>query len=192
MITAVQRPIIAIAALLAALALVACQAGGDAEATPSTAEESVTATESAAASASEEDTDDDADATDGEPTDGEPTHVLDLEVGDCFSAEGDQIGEVLVVACEERHVYEVFALVEHPTPEDEPYPGDDEILEYADEECRDPFEDYVGLDYESSDWYITSVTPSEETWAEDDREIVCTLNLEDESEVTGSAEGTAR
>ena len=69
--------------------------------------------------------------------------------------------------------------------------GDEEILEYADTECQVPFEDFIGLSYEESQWFITSVTPSQETWDTGDREIVCTVNLEDGSEVTGSAEGSA-
>jgi len=36
----------------------------------------------------------------------------------------------------------------------------------------------------------SSVTPSDETWTEGDREILCTLGLEDDSEVTGSKENT--
>ena len=53
------------------------------------------------------------------------------------------------------------------------------MLTYADDACRTPFEEFVGTDYQSSIWYITSVTPSEETWAEGDREIICTLDQQD-------------
>jgi hypothetical protein len=118
---------------------------------------------------------------------GEETSVFDLEEGDCFGAAGEQVETVGVVDCEEPHIYEVFALVEYESDDDE-YPGEEAVSAYADEQCEAEFEDFVGLDYESSRWFITSVTPSEETWADGDREIVCALNLEDESEVTGSAE----
>ncbi len=68
------------------------------------------------------------------------------------------------------------------------------MVEYADTECRSPFEEYVDRDYETSIWYITSLTPSAETWTEGDREVVCTLNQQDADEepitVTGSAEGS--
>ena len=122
---------------------------------------------------------------------GEDVSVFDLEAGDCFSADAEQLESVLVVDCAQPHVYEAFHVFDHEAGPDDAYPGDDQIVEYADAQCQPPFEEFVGTDYESSIWYITSVTPSSETWAEGDREIVCTLNTEDESEVTGSAEGSA-
>ncbi len=118
---------------------------------------------------------------------GEETSVFDLEEGDCFGAAGDRIETVNVVDCEQPHIYEVYSLFDYEG-DDEAYPGSEEIRAHADEQCESDFEDFVGIDYQSSRWYITSVTPSEETWADGDREIVCTLNLEDTSEVTGSAQ----
>ena len=106
------------------------------------------------------------------------------------STSEESIESVLVVDCESPHTYETYHVFDHEAGSDEPYPGDEEILEYADGECRGPFADFVGLDYESSIYFITSVTPSDETWTEGDREILCTLGLEDDSEVTGSAEGS--
>ena len=122
---------------------------------------------------------------------GAETSVFDLEVGDCFSASEDQLETVVVVSCDAAHVFEVYHVFDHEAGGDEAYPGDDEILEYADTECQVPFEDFVGMSYQESIWYITSVTPSQETWDQGDREIVCTLNLEDRTDVTGSAEGSA-
>jgi hypothetical protein len=127
---------------------------------------------------------------------GEETSVFELEVGDCFSVDSDQLETVTVVDCEASHEYEVFALIDHEAGADEPYPGDSEVLAYADTVCQPPFEAYVGHDYETSIWYITSLSPSEETWADGDREIVCTLNQQDDSQepiaVTGTAEGSAQ
>jgi len=123
---------------------------------------------------------------------GTETSVFDLEEGDCFRASGDQIETVTVVDCDGTHIYEVFAVFDHEADDAAAYPGDDAILEYADSGCQPLFEDYVGIDYESSIYWITSVTPSAETWdGGDDREIVCTLKLGEEGdETTGSAEGT--
>lgn len=123
---------------------------------------------------------------------GTETSAFDLAGGDCFSASGDQIETVTMVDCEDTHIYEVFAVFDHEADDAAAYPGDDAILEYADSGCQPLFEDYVGIDYESSIYWITSVTPSAETWDDgDDREIVCTLKLgEQGDETTGSAEGT--
>jgi hypothetical protein len=123
---------------------------------------------------------------------GVETSVFDLEVGDCFSVESDELTTVVVVACEESHEYEAFALLDHEAAAADPYPGDEAMLEYANTACQPPFQAYVGREYETSIWYITSVFPSEETWAAGDREFVCTLNQQDaDSEpiaVDGSAE----
>lgn len=123
-------------------------------------------------------------------TDGEETSVFDLEVGDCFSEVGDAAESVVVTDCADSHLYEVFALLDHPGGDSEAYPGSEEIGDFGDTECREPFTAYVGHDYETSVYWITTLTPSEETWAEGDREIVCTLRLgEDAEPTTGSAEG---
>jgi Septum formation len=122
------------------------------------------------------------------------TSVVDLEVGDCFSVERDELTSVLVVACDATHEYEVFAVLEHDAGPDAPYPGEPELVEHADAACQPSFEAFVGRDYQTSTWYITSLPPSESTWADGDREIVCTLNQLDDTQepiaVTGSAEGS--
>jgi hypothetical protein len=154
--------------------------------TKAAAATSATAAATAAASPTDADGDDD-----GGAAQGEETSVFDLEVGDCFSATGDQVETVDVVDCEQAHIYEVFAVFDHEAGDDEPYPGDDALLEYADSECQPHFEEYVAADYETSIYWITSVTPSADTWGDGDREIVCTLKLGEEGEeTTGSAEGS--
>lgn len=173
---------------VAVMALAGCQSTND-DVTPSAA---ASATASAVASIEP------SVGTSASPTDtttGTETSVFDLEVGDCFSADGDAIESVLVVDCDQPHVYEAFSVFDHEGGPDEPYPGDQAILEYADDACQPSFEAFVDFDYETSIWYITSVTPSTETWAEGDREIICTLDQQDSNgepiEVTGSAEGAA-
>jgi len=128
--------------------------------------------------------------------DGEVTSVFDIEVGDCFNADSsDELASVIVVDCDSPHAYEAFHLFDHEAGPDDAYPGDDVILEYADTNCQPPFEEYVGIDYQTSIWFIASVSPSAETWAEGDREIICTLDQQDQDgvaiEVTGSARGSA-
>lgn len=123
---------------------------------------------------------------------GETTSVFDLEVGDCFSADDDELEAVAVVPCDEEHEYEVFSVFDHEAGGDAAYPGDEELVSYADTACRPAFEEFVGTDADSSIWFITSLTPSAETWATGDREIVCTVNQEDDDgepiAVTTSAE----
>ena len=183
-----DRTLLVAALSLVALIGVACQSGDDTS--PSAASVAASSsggllpTGSPAVGSSEA-----SPAASSDDDDGEETSVFDLEEGDCFGAAGDQVETVTVVDCEDPHIYEVFSLFDYEGDGDE-YPGEETIQASADEGCDTDFEEFVGIDYQSSRWFITSVTPSEQTWADGDREIVCTLNLEDLSEVTGSAEGS--
>ena len=57
----------------------------------------------------------------------------------------------------------------------------------------DAFQSYVGVAYAQSDIYATGYPPSEETWEEnDDREIICILHNQDDSDITGSLRGANR
>jgi len=127
---------------------------------------------------------------------GTETSVFDLEVGDCFSAESDQLETVDVVDCDLPHEYEAFFVFDHEAGPDEAFPGDRQVLEYADAACQPPFDEFVGHDYKTSIWFITPLSPSEATWADGDREIVCTLDQRDDDGepimVIGSARGSAK
>ncbi len=117
--------------------------------------------------------------------------AFDLEVGQCFNADDvSTVDQVTAVSCDASHVYEVFGLSDYEAADDADFPGDDALSSSADEACRPAFEDYVGVAYDDSEWFGTFINPSEETWAEGDREIVCVLHTEDKTEVTGSAEGS--
>jgi hypothetical protein len=177
--------------ILAAVALVGCQSGDDEPTPTASASASTISAASASASASTEPSAEES----AEADPGEEVSVFDIEAGDCFSADGDEIQSVLVVDCEQPHVYEAYHLFDHDAGPDEAYPGDDAMTDFADTGCRPPFEEFVDHDYDTSIWYISWLTPSADTWAEGDREIVCAVNQQDESEepieVTGSAEGAA-
>ena len=182
-----RSPGIVLVAIVVALA--GCQSDRD-DVTPSAVEASVAPSASGSIEPSE--------AVSPSPTEFEEvevTSVFDIEVGDCFNADSDELASVIVVDCDRPHAYEAFHLFDHEAGPDEAYPGDDVILEFADTNCQPPFEEYVGIDYPTSIWFIASVTPSAETWAEGDREIICTLDQQDQDgvaiEVTGSARGFA-
>lgn len=175
---------------VAALVVAGCQPAVD-DPTPTVAASSLAATATAPASA-EPSAAESPSSSVGAP--GEEVSVFDVEEGDCFDADGDELESVTVVDCDEPHTYEAFHVFDHEAGDDAEYPGDEAMTEYAETECRAPFEDYVERDYETSIWYISWITPSDGTWADGDREILCTLHQQDENEdeirVTGSAEGS--
>ena len=131
------------------------------------------------------------------------TSAFDLELGDCFDTEDvTTVADVVVVDCDASHVYEVFGVSDFDAGANEAFPGEQPLNDAADEACRPAFEDYVGVPYDVSEWFATYVNPSEGTWEQGDREILCVLHAEappgpDGTElppppVTGSAEGSER
>lgn len=119
---------------------------------------------------------------------GDADVFTDLNVGDCFNNEGgDAISELPVVPCDELHDNQIFALIDL---EDGDFPGDAEIETQADAACLAAFEPWVGIAYDASALYIGYITPSAESWASGDREVICAVS--DEDQITGSLEGAAR
>jgi hypothetical protein len=115
--------------------------------------------------------------------------VFDLEVGMCFDGAIDAATTVEIADCAEEHQSEVFALFEYL--EVEAYPGETEMAAYAQEVCIPAFQDYVGIAYGESALFATSGFPSTGTWADGDRQIVCSLTAENGT-LTGSMRGANR
>ena len=102
-------------------------------------------------------------------------NVFSLEVGDCFNAGigGNEVAEVDIKDCNSSHEYEVFANFKLP---DGTWPGYTSLANTADSQCISRFESYVGIDYESSEWYVDWLVPTEDSWNQgDDRDVTCVL-----------------
>ncbi|WP_169738855.1 septum formation family protein [Jiangella gansuensis] len=177
------RTTVAALAAVTALSLSACgddsddNAGGD----------DATATET---SGGEETEGGSEEPTEDEGAGGETQDVFDVGLGDCisnFNAE-EQISELTVIPCEEEHDQEVFAVFEVPDGE---FPGSDAFEEQVATECVAEFETFVGLTYDESVLEIQWLEPTEDSWAQGDRELVCTV-LDPEGPVTGTLEGANR
>lgn len=127
--------------------------------------------------------------------------ALEFTIGECVNLpDGTQISEYETVDCDTPHDAEVYALPQHPDGEDAAFPGQVALEEFADDRCKQDFEEYVGVAYEESVIYSTALTPSQESWDDaTDREIVCLLvgepiPAEDGTtsfaQLTGSKEGS--
>jgi len=115
--------------------------------------------------------------------------IASLEVGDCYNApeieySGTTVSDVDVVDCNEPHRYELFA-VEQMT--DSSYPGESQAAEMANDYCISRFESFVGMDYDSSIYFVFSAFPLSESWSEGDRSIQCAVGLD-----SGTKVGSAR
>ena len=115
--------------------------------------------------------------------------VFSIKVGDCFddAGEADEISTLPGVPCAEPHDNEAYAAFNVSL---DSYPGEDAMWELAYEKCMDRFEGFVGLDYESSVLDIFALYPSTDSWAQNDREVVCAVFNMNYDKLTGSVEGT--
>lgn len=119
--------------------------------------------------------------------------MFSLDVGTCFDDEAaapDQLSSVPEVDCAEPHDNEVYALVDHPAAD--VYPGDEAIGTFAQDGCLAAFDAYVGKAYLDSELDFGTLTPSAESWADGDVQVVCFLYSVDLSKLDGSMKGSAR
>ncbi|GAA1700631.1 hypothetical protein GCM10009792_21000 [Microcella alkalica] len=128
--------------------------------------------------------------TEGQVVEGnESTDVFTLRVGDCLNDSGatEQVETVPTTPCDEPHDSEVYASV---IMTEDDYPRQEAILERADVECLTEFEAFVGGSWDDSPYDFSYYFPTEGSWGEGDREILCVI-YDPAGPVTGSLEGSA-
>jgi hypothetical protein len=117
--------------------------------------------------------------------------VPTAEVGDCVQESeltGGSIDEISTVDCDDPHYAELIAKFDL---DGDDFPGAAAVGTDAQEGCATRFEDYVGIDYASSIYFLAPVTPTEETWERaDDREVLC-FAYNPDGDITGSVEDAA-
>ena len=108
------------------------------------------------------------------PTSGTVVGALTIEFGDCLILPSeDEFDEVRRLSCTEPHDGEVFFVEDYPGAD---YPSDDEMRAFFDAECRPAFEAFTGSEFDGQGvldigWF----TPTEVSWDNGDREVVCYL-----------------
>ena len=115
--------------------------------------------------------------------------AFSVQMGDCFNdvdTSSQQVTSVPGVPCSEPHDNEVFAVFDI---ELDSYPDSDTMYEISYNSCMEHFESFVGREYETSVLEITTMYPSAESWAQDDREIVCAVFDINANKLVGSAAG---
>lgn len=81
------------------------------------------------------------------------TSVFSLEVDDCFNdpdSPAAELSDVDSVACEEPHDNEVYAIVDHPAGDEDPYPGVSALDDWSWNFCLAEFMECVGVTYDDS------------------------------------------
>jgi len=118
--------------------------------------------------------------------------LLTLDVGTCFDDpdKSDLVAswDVPVVDCATPHDNEVYGNEDLAGDE---YPGSDTDY-WAGQVCLAAFEGYIGVPYSASIYEFSWFAPSNESWADGDREVICfvyDINLE---KMTGSIKGVGQ
>lgn len=108
--------------------------------------------------------------------------VDDLEAGDCFSGgKKDQIDLVTAIPCTSPHESQVVTVFELP---DEPYPGEDNVIDAAEKGCTDKADPLL-TDEAYNDLDPSFIYPDSYTWR-GDRSVLCLVEAPSGT-TTGSA-----
>jgi hypothetical protein len=120
----------------------------------------------------------------------------DFSVGQCLALTGNatlesfELRDTEEVDCAAPHAVEVFAQTQHPAAVREPYPGDEALGGFADQQCAGAFAGYVGRDFDSSSLSYWMFYPDDQGWKANDREILCVLGPSDGAPLTRPAQGS--
>jgi hypothetical protein len=118
---------------------------------------------------------------------------FEVKLGDCVDEpvsstdEVEEVESVKAVPCDSPHDGEVYAVFDLP---DGDFPGDEEVATAGEERCVEEFATFVGTPYDDSEYDITSLFPTKQSWEEkDDREYVCIVVAPEGEQVTGTLKG---
>jgi hypothetical protein len=121
--------------------------------------------------------------------------VLDLGTGaegTCLQVDdklGAEVTKLPVIACDQPHTHEIYAVVTYT--EKDVYPGTGELETFAQRECLRAFEPYVGISAFDSTLFFTWMVPSLEGWnAKKDRDVLCILGAQDSRQLSKSMKGS--
>lgn len=117
--------------------------------------------------------------------------AFNVRVGDCFNDSeslDEEINSLPGVPCSEPHDNEANAVLDLTV---ENYPEGEAMSDLANQSCMNRFEEFVGMDYNSSSLDIFAIYPSVDSWKQDDREVVCAVYDMNAEKLVGSMKGRA-
>lgn len=120
--------------------------------------------------------------------------AFNRRVGDCFNdaaaptGQDYELSNVNGLPCSEPHDNEVYAVFDVSITN---FPGTDEISELAFDSCLKRFDEFVGKDYQSSSLDIMTLYPTQASWAQSDREVICAVYDMNLAKLKGSMAGLA-
>lgn len=125
-----------------------------------------------------------------DPGEGTTQDVFSIGVGDCEVTNQDEgeVSDTTIIDCAKPHATEIYASVSVP---DGDFPGDSAIEDQAISDCKSEFNSFIGIDFDDSIYSFSWYFPTEGTWADGDREILCMVIDPNGGELTGSLAGIA-
>ena len=112
------------------------------------------------------------------------TQSTELAVGQCLLVPlNSQVNSVATTECTEAHTGEVYSVT---TLKNDTMPSRDEMDELVHNTCYETFEAYVGTSPEETTLDYTAMSPTKQTWAKGDREIVCIAVRTDDEQLPAS------
>ena len=125
--------------------------------------------------------------------DPQPTEVVDTDafaivIGDCFNDPGaGDVETIPKIDCEKPHGNEAFGSTSIP---DGDFPDKATIDALGSADCVEQFANFVGIAANESKYSIGYFFPTEESWDQGDREILCYV-FDEAGPITGTLLGRA-
>jgi hypothetical protein len=113
------------------------------------------------------------------------TSARNVKVGDCWAdvPSGNRVSRVNTIGCDRLHSAEVVGVLTMPGGS---FPADSVFKDYK-QKCRDALSSYSSTAMDDSTIDLAVMPPSEESWKQGDREMVCIATFS--SQRTGSIKG---
>ena len=130
---------------------------------------------------------------------GTATQFTSLLPGQCFDQVPDQAQRrfaVMVIGCEDPHYYELYDSLNYTDDDGDrahggiSYPGETDVRTRAEAQCFEAFESWMGVPWTASEYDIRVYWPSERSWGNLDRTILCAVYRFDGDKTEGSVRGT--
>ena len=116
-------------------------------------------------------------------------NAFELETGQCLNEpDSEEIVNVEVVDCSDPHDLEIFRVVDLS---DQAFEAD-AIDSQSFDLCLETFDGFIGTPYLDSEFEIYYLIPSEDSWADGDREVVCAVYDLVNDKSTGTAANSNR
>ena len=113
-----------------------------------------------------------------------------LRPGDCInfiSGEG-RIASYGLTSCDEPHVAQVSAQIEHPEP-DGAYPGAEAVASWLGQQCDGAGATFIGAPMLETTLAHGSILPGFEEWSDGNQRATCYVRRADSTSLTESVEG---